>query len=1010
VAAIAAWAPAAQVELPGPDPDEPIVIAAEAANHWQQGSYEVWVLRGNCRIYQGAGSARSQEAALWIDHAPATERRPSKIIAYLEGDVQIELDHNDGPARLNDQSWLGRFYTSHEIRIDAAQTAGEPQVKPAVYQRGMQRRDPAFSDAVRRTQLTGPASPAATGRMPVPLAGDTGRMPVPPADESIPAGTRRIRAFPRSDVPVQAEWRPDPNSDQWIGVIKGGVNVIVDGLPEFGSIDVSADRLVIWTVGLQELNLREQAFQDRKIPLEFYMEGNIVFRQGERVIRARRMYYDVTNQVGTVLQAEMLTPVRKYEGLLRLQAEVLQQTGRDSFFARDTFITSSRMGRPGYRIQSGEVYYEDIQSPAFEPFSGQPLLDPQTDQPVVEHQKLATSTNNLLFLGPVPVFYWPVLATDLEDPTFYIRRARIKNDQVYGTQILTDWDAYELLGIRNPPQGTKWELSLDYLGDRGFGHGTTFPYSREGLFGITAPVSGLADYWGIKDGGLDNLGQGRSGLMPEEDYRFRLFWQHRQQLPGDLRLSGQLGWLSDRNFLEQFYKREWDELKDETTGLELKRIRDNTSWSVTADARLNDFFTQTEWLPRGDHFWLGQSLFHEVFTWYEHSQIGFARFRTADRPRNPADGPFNWLPWERVALNTPLFAEGERLATRQGIDWPLQIGPVKLVPYGLGELAHWGEDVAGDDLQRIYWQAGVRASMPMWRVNPLLESPLLNVHGVAHKVVFDAEFAFADANRDLSLLPLYDPLDDDSIEAFRRRLASNTFGRDTVPKRFDERFYALRTGMGSWVTSPSTEIADDLMALRMGVRQRWQTKRGMPGNRHIIDWIVLDTNATWFPDASRDNFGKGLGLLNYDFRWHVGDRLTLLSDGIFDFFDDGQQIVTFGGFLSRPPRGSLYLGLRLLEGPISHQVLSMSYSYWMSPKWISWFGTSVDLGGEGNIGQMLGVTRIGESLLLSAGFTVDAARDNVGVNFAVEPRFLPKNRLGRVGGTHIPVAGAYGLE
>jgi hypothetical protein len=70
----------------------------------------------------------------------------------------------------------------------------------------------------------------------------------------------------------------------------------------------------------------------------------------------------------------------------------------------------------------------------------------------------------------------------------------------------------------------------------------------------------------------------------------------------------------------------------------------------------------------------------------------------------------------------------------------------------------------------------------------------------------------------------------------------------------------------------------------------------------------------------------------------------------------------------------------------------------------------VDLGGEGNIGQTFGVTRIGESLLISAGFTVDAARENVGVNFAVEPRFLPKNRLGRVGGTQIPVAGAYGLE
>jgi hypothetical protein len=989
IAALAAFPVAAQVELLKPDPDQPIVIAAEAANHWWQGSCEVWVLRGNCRISQGAGSARCQEAALWIDRAPAPAMRLSKIVAYLEGDVEIGWDGKDGLARLTDQSWLGRFYTSGEIRIHAARTGGEPQVKPAVYQRGLQRRDPAFPGSVRRTQYTGPDA--------------RDRRAIPGTSELIPPGTRRVRAFSRSDVPVHAEWSPVPNTDQWIGVIKGGVNLIVDGLAEFGSIDVSADRLVIWTAGLHGLDANQQAFQDEKIPLEIYMEGNIVFRQGERVIRASRMYYDVPHQVGTVLQAEMLTPVREYEGLLRLHAEVLQQTGGGSFFARDAFITSSRMGQPGYRLQSGSVYYEDIQRGVFDPGSGQPLVDPQTGQPLVEHQKLATSTNNFLFLGPLPVFYWPTLATDLNQPTFYIRRARIKNDRVYGTQILTDWDVYELLGIGNRPQGTDWGLSLDYLGERGFGHGTTFLYSREDLLGWPTPVSGLADFWGIRDHGLDNLGRGRSGLLPEKDYRFRLLWQHRQQLAPDLRLSGQIGWISDRNFLQEYFQREWDELSDENTSLELKRIRENTSWSVTASARLNDFFTQTEWLPRGDHFWLGQPLFHDVFTWYEHSQASFARFRTTDAPDTalPAYQSWHLLPWEQTPSGQPLFVAGERLATRQEIDWPFQLGPVKLVPYALGELADWGQDLAGNDLQRAYGQTGLRASMPMWRADPLVENTLLNVHGLAHKVVFDAEFVFADANRHLDELPLYDPLDDDSIEDFRRRLGTDV--------RFDPRYYALRTGMGGWVTAPSTEVADDLMALRMGARQRWQTKRGMPGERRIIDWIVLDTNATWFPDSARDNFGRGLGLLDYDFRWHVGDRLTLLSDGIYDFFSDGQRLTNFGGFLSRPPRGSLYMGLRLLEGPISHEILSFSYSYWMSPKWISWFGTSVDLG-EGNIGQTFGVTRIGESLLINAGFTVDATRSNVGANFAIEPRFLPKGRLGRVGGVHVPPAGAYGLE
>ncbi|MFH1919460.1 MAG: organic solvent tolerance protein OstA [Planctomycetota bacterium] len=838
--------------------------------------------------------------------------------------------------------------------------------------------------------------------------------PPAPAANPAPAGTRRIRVYTRSDVPIQFEWRRDPQSNQWIAVIEQGVNLIVEGLQgaesvaagmsqigvdpgEFSLIDISTDRLVIWASGIEEPDLSGERPLPDNVPLEIYMEGNIVFREGEREVYANQMYYDVNNRIGIVLDAELLTPVPDYEGLLRIKSDVLQQVGPDQFLARNSFITSSRMGRPGYRIQTADAYLEDRQWPA---------VDPWTGEPVVEHQRLATGRNNLLYLGRVPVFYWPFLATDLEEPSFYVRRARLKNDNVFGTQLLTDWDAYQLFGTRNRPEGTDWDISFDYLSDRGFGHGTTFTYGRDGFLGVPGPASGLLDFWGIQDEGVDNLGRIRRNVLPEKDYRWRLFWRHRQELPGDFQLSAEAGWIADRNFLEQYYEREWDELKDQTTGVELKRSRDNTSWSVTADYRINSFFTQTDWLPRADHFWLGQPLF-DRFTWYEHTNVGYARFGTASMPEDPT--AFSYLPWETSPGGAPLSVRGERFATRQEIDLPLLLGPVKVVPYALGEFAHWGEDRTGNDLQRFYGQTGVRASLPIWKVNPAVQSDLLNLNGLAHKVVFDVDLSWSDADRNLDELPLYDPLDDDSIEAFRRRFTTTTFG-GAVPPRFDERFYALRSGLAGWVTSPVTEIADDLLALRLGARQRWQTKRGYPGRERIIDWIELDTHAVLFPEEDRDNFGRTLGLVDYNFRWHVGDRLTLLSEGAFDFFDDGQQTVTLGGFLNRPPRGSLYAGIHLLEGPFSASVLSLSYSYRMSDKWVSSFGTSVDLGDDGNIGQHLAVTRVGESLLISAGLNVDASRGNVGLHFAIEPRFLPKTRLGKAGGAQIPVAGAYGLE
>jgi len=1029
-----------QISLPSTDPSKPIVLTAETANCWTRGAYEVWVLRGKCRIEQGTDSARSQEAVVWVRRVDPTEGRRSLTIAYLEGDVVLDVAQNGAQARLTDRSWLGRFETVAGVQVHVPQVQGAPETPPNIYLRAMAARDREITGGVQQAQYaepaTGPTRPGSElGPSPLaPPASSLVRAGPPPAG-ALPLGARRIRAFSRGETPAQVHWFPDRQSNQWIAAIDSGVNLIIEDIPFHGqgglarglqlpsliSVGVWADRMVIWTRGLEEPDLGGGKPQSADVPFEIYMEGNIEFRQGDRVVYADRMYYDVTNQVGTVLGAELLTPVPRYQGLLRFKAEILRQIGQGRFEADNAFITSSRLGTPGYRLQAGSIHFEDLQQPLVDPVTGQPIVNPQTQEPEIEHQQLATSEDNLLYIDDLPVFYWPRMATDLKDSTYYIRRVRARNDSIFGLQFLTDWNTYQLLGIRERPQGTDWGLSLDFMSKRGFGHGTDFHYNRDDFLGIPGKAVGLIDYWGIPDHGNDNLGLDRRSVPPERFYRYRLFAQHRQMLDGDIQLSAEVGWISDRYFVQEYFEREWHEMKDEVTALELKKIRDNTSWSLTAAVRINDFFTQTDWLPRFDHFWLGQPVLGDVLTWFEHSSAAYSQFHTATLP-NAAQEPdpakrSRFLPWEVSPAGDPLGTHSERFVTRQEIDWPFQAGPVKVVPYALGEAAHWGQARDGEDLQRLYGQVGLRASIPVWRVNPEVESALWNVHGLAHKVVFDAEAAWADSNRSVNELPLYDPLDDDSIEDFRRRFVPNTFPSPgtlapfpAIPKLFDERFYAIRTGMAGWVTAPSTEIADDLMFVRLGMRNRWQTKRGAPGNERIVDWITLDTNVTFFPDKNRDNFGSLMGLLDYDFRWQVGDRLALLSSGIFDFFQSGQRLISVGAFLDRPPKGGLFVGIHQLDGPIHNTILAMSYSYRMSPKWVSAFGTSVDLHNQGNIGQYFSITRVGESFLLSAGFNFDASKGNWGAALSVEPRFLPKTRLGHAGGARIPVAGAYGLE
>ena len=69
----------------------------------------------------------------------------------------------------------------------------------------------------------------------------------------------------------------------------------------------------------------------------------------------------------------------------------------------------------------------------------------------------------------------------------------------------------------------------------------------------------------------------------------------------------------------------------------------------------------------------------------------------------------------------------------------------------------------------------------MWSVDPTVSSDLFNVHGIAHKVDLRRRVLLSPSRtRTCENLPLYDPLDDDSVEAFRRRFMTTTFGMPSM--------------------------------------------------------------------------------------------------------------------------------------------------------------------------------------------------------------------------------------
>jgi hypothetical protein len=858
---------------------------------------------------------------------------------------------------------------------------------------------PPVAQPIESFQLPAPA--ANSGPIPVPLAAPVAAS-APNVRSGVRVGARTFKISGRSGIDPLYSAKSRPERGDSVITISRGIRLMIGdvavqtsgGLFDMGTVLIEADRCVVWTADLNRL--LSQKIDD--LPVELYLEGNIVFQQGARVIYADRMYYNVQSEYGMILGAEVLTPAPKYEGIVRLKADVIQQRSRENFLANRAAMTSSRLGVPRYWVQSDRIELNDQRQSTEQPgLLGFGVLSPSGDTTSMK----AKARHNFVYMEGLPVAYWPILNTNVDTPSFYISGLRLRNDSIFGNQVMLDWNLYQILGI-NAVDGTRWNLSTDYLSKRGFALGTNFRYNLPSLHG-GGPAYGEFDAWGLNDEGLDTLGRDRVNMVPEETTRGRVNWQHRQLLSPDQELWAEFGYISDRNFLEQYFEQEWDTLKDRSTALRYRHyFLGQQMLDIWGQVRLNSFFTETQWLPRLDHYWLGQDL-GNFLTWYSHSQVGYGQLKVASTPTDPQDAAkFQLQPWEQKS-------SGIQAVTRHELSLPFDTGHSKWTPFVSGEAAYWGEDLNGNSLGRLTGQAGLRTSLPMIKVAPEVQSSLFNLNGMAHKVSFESETWYADTTEDLSLLPLYDPIDDNSQEHFRRRLIFNTFG-GTLPAQFDSRDYALRQGMQRYVTAASSQIVANQLQSRLGIHQRWQTKRGVPGRERIADVVEFDVDAIYFAKPDRDNFGENFGGLNYAFRYHVGDRVTLLSDGYYDMFDRGLQSTSLGTLISRPLRGDFYIGITNLDGPISAKLLTSTLTYRMNDKWAAVASSVYDFGESGSNGHTIGLTRIGESFLFRVGLAVDSGRDNTSLQFGFEPRFLPTRGLGVVGGQAIPPAGYFGLE
>ena len=975
------------------NPVSPIKISAEWSQEWHEEQGTVALFRGQCRIEQGGTTYTADSMVVWAHEAEGNPGNIERLTVYLEGDVRIEEPNSS------------RTDQSHWLDIDAARG-----IKLKVRGRATDRTgrdDPLFKRAVQRK--SGPSrSKLHQTQFTVPVANDVDPM-WRPVNMQTPTGLRRIRVSPRSfGRPFNFETDPstDTTPPEQITRITGGVNILVEGVGldngiDLGVIDLSADRVVIWTDDFSpdKLQRPEQKYQ-------VYLEGNIVIRQRDSVrqlnnkITAKRAFYDATDNRALILDAELETYSTQLDSSIRMRAERIRQNSIKNYHAQNAWVTTSQYGMPGYRVQASDIFIENREQGLLTDNSP-PRIDPQTGVLVPQDHYWITSLNSQFLVDQFPIFTAPQVSVPVENISANtpLQGVQVGVDRVFGASVRTTWDAFSLFGITRPENpNVKLSLLADYYSKRGPGAGVNGSYLGTDANGN--PYAGSIFGLYVNDGGLDNLGLGRRTLVPKDVNRGIFQWEHRYDLASTgTTLFGEISDVSDRNFREAFRRNDFDKYKDLETKAEVnQKLSDNAAATLLARTQLNAYENNTQWLPRGDLYFLGEPLLGEHLNYSSHSSAGYAVTNLASNPTDPND----------IATPLPWMINGQGLVaqTRHEIELPFNLGALRVAPFVLGEAAFWGDSFTGNSVDRLYGRAGFRASISFQKVMPLVQSEIFNLNGLAHKSLLTAEYGFASSTQSLSNIAQWNEFDDNAQERFRMRLVDNTFG-GVLPPQFDPRFYAVRQGAGSTVTAPYNELVASQQVLRLNWFQRLQTKVGPPERQRINDWMTLDLGASIFPDANRDNFGQTIGLANARYAWHVGDRTSILASALYDFFPEGQQLWSVGMLNQRSLRGSLYVGVRQVKGgTLDSQIATMTYSYVLSPKWVSTATTAYDLGEGMSRGQGFTITRVGEWLLFHLGGNYDVSKNNVGLGFSIEPRIgktaVSSTQLGSLQGVSQP--------
>jgi hypothetical protein len=921
-----------------------------------------------------------------------------------------------------------------QAALPPTSTASSQAVQPAV---AVSRTAPADFSGIQQVQNVQPGTLVPPSTLPAPPSAAQqpgvapGQLPLPPVMPPAippydvvptPDADRIISIRPRSSAGIDIQETPLPDGTKASILSPGVIISIVEYLKtdptKPRTTVIEADRVVVWTKG--DIHAMVQGIggaagsgpagpkqasatePPQTNDLEFYLSGNVEIRnqitKDTRVIHCSEAYYDVNRHVSISRDANFIIQDKTIQYPIYLVTPELRMLN-ESLYAWDksSFNASTLPYGPGLEVTTGKGTMTDQKVPkrGFWGLSNV-YVDPKTGKEEIEEQRIVRTFNAVPWLEGIPIFYWPYLQCDATDPLGPLHSIGGGYSKIFGIEAFVTWNGYDLLGI-DPGQGTHWYLNTDYMSLRGPAMGTDYTINNYGdparrLFDVAGKYEINVKGYFINDSGVDVLGGNRGqfevygdpnnpSILPitHPDWRGRFLAQlNWQEMPDGFSILGQVAAISDRNFLDQYFNQDWLNGANEETFAQVKQQKDDWAWDVLMEVRDRNWITETGWLPKAAGYVIGQD-FLDYFSWNSRASAGYAILSPAHQQPTPFEP-------------TDIGISTSRADWFNEVSVPFQLGALKVVPYGVLDLTYYSNDLDYTGQGRVYDGGGVRASIPLSRLFPDVQSDLFNVNGIYHKIVLSEDFYWVHSNVSHLMLPQLDRLNDDASDQALRDIhvqqpALNPANAAFLNSGyFDPQLYALRK-----LVLSAVDTLDSIEVVQLDLKQRLQTKRGLPGQEHIIDWMTLDVGVSLYPQANRDDNGRVVNFITYDWTWAIGDRTTLYSSGWFDPYPNAGRVWNFGVDFSRPDGSALSLVYRQID-PLESKQVTASIALPFSSKYSITASTSYDFG-VNTQNNSLTINRKGSDLTLALGVSYDSILNNVGFIFELYPNVLPQSAV-----------------